>query len=53
MKIIIETNTKVSPKEVFEYIKEKCKDALRSYFKITIEEANLCYEQKDEPKTSS
>ena len=53
MEIKIETETEVSPKEVFEYLKEKCLDAFQS-FKIKIENSEFFYERKkDESKTSS
>ncbi len=54
MKIIIETPTEEEPEMVFEYVKEKCIEALQE-FELSIEETDLKYKQekkdgKDMPK---
>ena len=54
MKIIIETPTEEEPEVVFEYVKEKCIEALQE-FELSIEGTDLKYKQekkdgKDMPK---
>lgn len=49
MKIIIETETEVSPKEVFAYFRQKSLEALRN-FQISIEGTDLNYKTQEVKK---